>query len=102
MINFMSLAEPHELKYLNFAEAKVEKENSSGALITLRFILSRRVYIQSRVVYDLFMMLGEVGGLSDFFVLILSTLMTVISGQSLSADLITKLFRFKRTGSSGK
>ena len=45
--------------------------------------------------YDIFMMLGEVGGLNDFFVLISSTILGYFSEHLLTASVIEKSFRVK-------
>ena len=76
----MNLAEPAELRYLNFADKVSQWPTHFRAPLTIQMNLSNKVFIQSRVVYDLFMMLGEVGGLRDFIVLFFSTFMTDISG----------------------
>ena len=74
------MAEPVELKYLNFAQSIRQTENYIfDAPVIVGITLSNRVYIQSRVVYDVFMMLGEVGGLHDFILLGLATLISPFS-----------------------
>ena len=56
-------------------------------------MLSEEVTIKKRVVYDIFMMLGEVGGLNDFLILIFAAFFGLFSGQFLLASLAQKLFR---------
>ena len=84
-INFMNLAEPVKLDYLNLSDKTIELKGYLDAPVTIELLLSSKVYIQNRVVYDLFMMLGEVGGLRDFIALFFSTFMTSISQQFLLA-----------------
>ena len=43
------------------------------------FWLSNKVKIQNRVAFDIFMMLGEVGGLYDFILLVITSLFSVFS-----------------------
>ena len=45
------------------------------------------------MVFDIFMMFGEVGGLNDFLALILAAFFNVFSRQFLLASLAQKLFR---------
>ena len=54
--------------------------------------LSQKVTRQRRVVYDIFMMFGDVGGLNDFLVLIFSGLFGFISNTFLDASLVKELF----------
>ena len=49
--------------------------------------------IQKRVVYDIFMMFGEVGGLYDFYVIFLAFFFGFFSEHFLVAELVQKLFR---------
>ena len=65
--------------------------------MTFQISLSGKVHIQGRVVYDIFMMLGEVGGLRDFIVLTSSSLMAVFSERFLLADLVQRLYRSRNT-----
>ena len=76
----MSLSAPKELNYLNFAQSiqewpVVDKTLTFSAIFTL----SDKVIIQKRVVFDIFMMFGEVGGLYDFLILVLSSFFHLIS-----------------------
>ena len=48
--------------------------------------------IQKRIVYDTFMMLGDVGGLSDILVLITAAFVSVLNEPLFNAKLISKLF----------
>ena len=47
--------------------------------------LSAKVTKQKRVVYDVFMMFGEVGGLSDFLALVLGVIIGFFSERLLLA-----------------
>ena len=45
--------------------------------------LSKRVTFQKRLVYDVFMMFGDVGGLNDFLGLTLTAFFSLFSNQLL-------------------
>ena len=60
---------------------------------TVAIYLSTEIKYQKRVVYDIFMMFGEVGGLRDFFILGLNPLFGLFSDQFLMASIVSKLFR---------
>ena len=49
--------------------------------------LGSRIIIEKRIVYDGFMMLGDVGGLGDFFFLALASLIGLVSGHFEKAHL---------------
>ena len=61
--------------------------------LVLSFQLSDKIIIQQRVVYDVFMMFGDVGGLYDFISLLLSSILSTSSQRFLLASIATKLFR---------
>ena len=48
--------------------------------------------MQKRRVFDVFMMLGEVGGLNDFAMLMLNSVLGFFSDRFLLASLVQKLF----------
>ena len=96
ILNFLNLAEPSEVNYINYSNTHDQFVDLVGnPPLTVHISLSRKVIIQSRVVYDIFMMLGEVGGLNDFFVLISSTILGYFSEQLLTASVIEKSYRVK-------
>ena len=47
---------------------------------------------QKRVVYNVFMMFGDVGGLNDFLELILTAFFSLFSNQLLLGALVEKMF----------
>ena len=55
--------------------------------------LSSKVVVQKRIIYDILMMFGDVGGLYDFLVLGLSTIFSFFSEHLMTASLIKSLFR---------
>ena len=59
--------------------------------------LSSKVTKQKRVVYNVFMMFGDVGGLYDFFVLALASVFGLASEHFMFASLVSKLFRVADT-----
>ena len=48
---------------------------------------------EKRTVYDLFMMLGDVGGLSDILTVVTATLVGFFNEPLMLASFITKLYR---------
>ena len=87
------MASPSEIKYLNFGETLNESKGfQPGLPIQLEISLSRKVYIKRRVVYDIFMMLGEVGGLRDFIALACVALLGAFSERFLLVDVASNLF----------
>ena len=56
------------------------------------------------MVYDVFMMFGEVGGLRDFLILSLAPLFGLFSNQFMMASIVSKLFRINdhQTSKGGK
>ena len=88
------MAEPKEINYLNFSDGSAfwSDINNSKFPFRIYMSLSQKVTRQRRVVYDIFMMFGDVGGLNDFLVLILSGLFGFISNTFLEASLVKELF----------
>ena len=58
----------------------------------IKFTLSKEVLVQRRVVYDIFMMFGDVGGLQDFILIVLAPLFSYFSSSFMSATLVSKLY----------
>ena len=54
----------------------------------LLLALSKKVVLQKRIVYDISTMLGDVGGLYDFIVLVTSTVIGFFSEKLMFAKLI--------------
>ena len=91
--NFMGLGEVKEVNFLNFdpfVEALPALDLFENWSIILT--LSPKVIYQKRIVYDVFMMFGDVGGLNDFFVLILASFFGFWSNSFMRASLVQKLF----------
>ena len=91
-VNFMGLASPKELHYLNFNESPASIPDGFFPHFTVMVTLTDKVIIQKRVVYDAFMMFGDVGGLRDFVGLFLSAIFTFFSERILKASLVQKMF----------
>ena len=93
-INFMGLSEPVEKRFLNFEDQLTEKYNFSNAShFGVKVSLSNRVQIQNRLVYDMFAMLGDVGGLYDFFCVTLAFFFGIFSERLFVVSLVKKLFK---------
>ena len=91
-INLLGLAPPKMVDYLSFRDNYVEWPKG-GHNFEVDFRLSRKVTSQKRVVYDVFMLFGDVGGLHDFISLILAPIFGMFSTRLLSAYLVQKLYR---------
>lgn len=50
--------------------------------------------MQRRVVYDIFMMFGDVGGLLDFILIVLRPVFCYLSSTFMSASLVSRLFHY--------
>ena len=57
--------------------------------------------IQKRIVYDIFMLFGDIGGLGDFLVLGLASVFGLFSEHLKTADLITQMFRVSNGNKPG-
>ena len=71
--DFLDFSEPKKIKYLNFRENAVTTD-PKGLPLTIHLALSSNITIQKRVVYNIFKMFGDVGGVNDFFLVVLSTI----------------------------
>ena len=85
----MGLSEPKKINYLNFADVSKEYpfERKDHPLL-ISFHLSQKVTLSTRVVHDIFMMFGEVGGLYDFLALGIAIFLGFFSERQLMASLI--------------
>ena len=63
---------------------------------TIVINLSNKVQIQKRVVYNILMMFGDVGGLNDFLGLFMATIFGYFSENLLLASMLEKLFHFTK------
>ena len=79
-LNFMGLTDPEVLHYMNMDKVLREMPQgwASGAQTTL-ITLSKKVTLHKRIVYDTFMMLGDIGGLLDFIFLVLAAIFGFLS-----------------------
>ena len=91
----MGLTEPKMLNYMTLedqvTEYNYDQTGQNGTSIL--FTLGSRITREKRIVYDSFMMLGDVGGLSDFFYLALTSAIGVFSERFYNAKMVSKLFR---------
>ena len=94
MINFLGLAPAKKIDYLNYSSIVHDAGFSeSDGLFEVFFTLSGQVMIQKRLVLDIFMVFGEVGGVNDFFILVLQFLFLWQSEQYLMLSLAQRLFK---------
>ena len=91
-VNFLGLTEPKEINYLTVTPGKELYPDAYPNATNFVFSLSKEVNVQRRVVYDVFMMFGDVGGLLDFILIIFRPMIFYISGSFMSASLVTRLF----------
>lgn len=91
--NFMDYGEVKELSFLNF-DPLVEEIPSADHLedFSIQFQLSAKVMHQKRIVYDVFTMFGDVGGLNDFLVIALSSTLGLFSESFMLTSLVANLF----------
>ena len=82
-VNFMGLASAKELRYLNIAETPESMPDGMFGHFTVMLSLTDKVIKQKRVVYDVFMMFGDVGGLKDFVGIFFSAIFCFFSEQFL-------------------
>ena len=79
----MGLSQSKKLNYLNFDESMIEwpvlDEIHMNIPLSTHIMLSKKITIQKRIVYDLFSMLGDVGGLYDFLYISLFTIFHLFS-----------------------
>ena len=77
---------------MTFSAIKEIYPDSTPFATNFIFTLSKEVNVQRRVVYDIFMMFGDVGGLLDFILIVFRPLLYYLSGSFMSASLISRLF----------
>jgi len=87
-INLLGMTEPKKLSYLNLSDKVTYYDVHNNSHFTVFFSLSKTVVIQKRKVYDAAMMLGDVGGLYDFFCITLSLVLAPIAETFLKASLV--------------
>ena len=95
-INFLGFSEPKEINYFNLEDQVTVYEQDwspSNNLTSVVITLGSRLVREKRIVYDTFMMLGDVGGLNDFFGLTFSIIFGLFSEQFMQAHLIRRLLR---------
>ena len=71
------------IRYLNFDE-NIPNEtfyDIKNLLFFVEISLSNKIVKQKRIVYDLAMLLGEVGGLHDFLMLSLASIFGLLSNK---------------------
>ena len=94
VFNFMGLATPKNIDYLTFSKRKnvIPQSVIADDAVTVQFFLSQEILVQKRVVYDIFMMLGDVGGLLDFFKLAMYPVFGFFANQFMNASLVQQLY----------
>ena len=98
IINFMGLSEPKEFNYFNFDSNVMVAPDGRNARdggtesFEVMMNLSSKVIVQKRIVYDIFMMFGDVGGLRDFISIFLSAIFGLFSSNFLNSSILMTLF----------
>ena len=100
ILNPQGLIEPTEIKYLNFNKYFYEYQSKYNPGFTIQLRLDNTIQIQKRVVYNLLMMFGDVGGFHDIIRWLLPTIFTFFADKFIKADLIQNLFRVSEQQSS--
>ena len=95
-LNALGLTSPKLLNYINLSQSSFE---IPPGLIsnhqTWMFTLSNKVIYQKRIVYDLFMMLGDVGGLMDFVYFVLAAPISIFADRLFFLSINSKFFRYQ-------
>ena len=91
----IGLFEPTKIKFFNYNDC-TEQDINLDMDFAIFIRLSNKVQIQKRVVYNILMMFGDVGGLNDFLCLFLATVFGYFSENLLVAEMIQKLFHFTK------
>ena len=94
-INFMGLNEPKIINYLNPDDLIIETPETLSQMqygTCFALSISNVVTKQKRVVYDIFMLFGDVGGLYDFIFLILASVLGFWSEAFMRSSLVQKLY----------
>ena len=97
----MGLEEPKEFNYLNLSDSYKINSNPFGNSTNITISLSKKVNYQKRIVYDIFMMFGDVGGLNDFLGVLLSSFFGLFSDYLLNGAMVRKMFRTASSKSLG-
>ena len=92
--NFMGLSPPKTINYFNFDPVVTMAPQQENSDMIFEVSLSNRVIKQKRIVYDVFMMFGDVGGLNDFLALGLTMVFGFFSNRYMVADFVSTLFQF--------
>ena len=93
-LNLLGLAPPKLLDYFNISEKERPFPIGTEATpFSVELSLSRKIIVQQRIVYDIFMLFGDVGGLYDFVKLGLASIFGFFSTRLLTADLVQQLYR---------
>ena len=87
-----------EFNYLNFDNNYVIQEsNRPGLYFELTFSLSRKVFVQNRIVYNVLDMLGDVGGLFEILQIGLSVFCGFYARNLFLISQVTSFFQISRT-----
>jgi len=91
--DLLGLLSPKEVDYLIIDSHNTDWPNTAveGNQTTFLFMLTRKVTLQKRVVYNVFMMLGDIGGLNDILGIFVSFIVGIFSSQLMQSELISKL-----------
>ena len=90
----LGLKDPKQLNYLTYSsDRQLQPEYSKEDIVMhFKFTLSNEVVVQKRVVYNMFTMFGDVGGLLDFILIVLTPIFSYFSSSLSSATLVSKLY----------
>ena len=91
---------PRKINYLNFDSNYVtEESNRPGTYFEVTFSLSRKVFIQNRLVYNILDMLGDIGGLFEILQIFLSVFIGFFARNLFLIKQISTFFQVSRTSS---
>ena len=87
-----------ELNYLNFDSNYVtEEQNHPGIYFEVTFNLSRKVFVQNRLVYNILDMLGDIGGLFEILQIFLSVFIGFFARNFFQMSQISTFFQVSST-----
>ena len=99
--NFLGLGNQVEKHFLNFEDIYMKRKVlGKDYHFTIKVSMSNKVQIQERLVHDVFTMLGNVGGLYDFFYFALSFIFGLLSKKLFEVSQVTTLFEHSMADSN--
>lgn len=90
----MDFSEPETIEFLNINDNFHETLYYDLPNFSVLFSLSKKVHIEKRIVYNYITMFSDVGGLHDFFALVLGAIFGFLNERLMVVQLL-KMFFFQ-------